>query len=101
MYCLLATYTEWKAQSLLATLFIFPENEVKTKINSLRTYYSKEVAKTKKSSKSGNGLNDAYESKWPYFNSLSFLRDTVVPRKLASNIVNTVSISWIRVRRFD
>ena len=60
---------------------------MKAKINSLRTYFSKEIVKMK-NGKNGNGSDRVYQSKWPYFNSLSFLRSTVVPRKSILNIVS-------------
>ena len=69
-------------------LFFSSENEVKSKINTLRTYYSKELAKTKKSGKSGAGRDDVYESKWPHFKYLGFLRDTFKPRKTTSSLVS-------------
>ena len=47
------------------------ENDVKTKIQSLRTYYSKELTKEKFGrNKSGSGASDVYMSKWPHFKSL-------------------------------
>ena len=61
---------------------LFIDNDVRTKISNLRTYYSKELAKMTESTKSGAGIDDTYESKWPHLRSLSFLRDTICPRKL-------------------
>ena len=68
-------------------IFSYSENEVKAKINILRTYYSKELAKEKNSKKSG-ASGDIYESKWPHFKSLSFIRDTVKPRNTTSTLVS-------------
>ena len=55
------------------------EKEVKQKFNSLRRYYSSELAKS--SAKSGAGTEEVYQSKWPFFHSLAFLRDPIFPRK--------------------
>ena len=41
------------------------EKEVKQKINSLRSYYSNELAKS--SAKDGAGTDKVYQSKWPFF----------------------------------
>ena len=62
--------------------------DVKKKINNLRTYYSRELAKFKDSSKSGAGSDEIYVSKWPHFNSLEFLRDTIKPKKTTSSLVS-------------
>ena len=45
---------------------IFLEGDIKTKINTLCSYYSKGLAKTT-NKKSGSGTNDRVESKWEYF----------------------------------
>ena len=68
--------------------FIFIGNEIKSKSNSLRTYYSQELKKEGNSKKSGAGKDEVLESKWPYFGRLSFLRDTIAPRKTVSNLVS-------------
>ena len=39
------------------------ETEVKSKINNLRGYYSRELAKEKASNKSGAGTEEVYQSK--------------------------------------
>ena len=46
--------------------FFFLEGDIKTKINTLHSYYSKGLAKTT-NKKSGSGTNDRVESKWEYF----------------------------------
>ena len=66
----------------------------KGKINNLRTYFSRELAKTKEPA-SGSGTNTVYESKWPHFNALMFLRDTVVPRKTTSSLLVSFFIQLI------
>ena len=67
---------------------LFIDNDVRTKINNLRTYYSKELAKMTESTKSGAWTDDTYESKWPHLRYLSFLRGTTCPRKTTSTIVS-------------
>ena len=58
---------------------IFLEGDIKTKINTLCSYYSKKLAKAT-NKKSGSGTNDNVELKWEYFNALTFLRDTIKAR---------------------
>lgn len=60
--------------------------DLSKKMNSLRTYYGREVGKEKASRTSGKGTNDVYNSRWPFFNSLHFLRDNITPRKTISTI---------------
>ncbi|XP_057311137.1 uncharacterized protein LOC130648984 [Hydractinia symbiolongicarpus] len=62
------------------------EKIVRSKINTLRSYFSAELKKVNNSNKSGAGRDDVYESKWPYFQSLLFLRDSIVPRKTTSSL---------------
>ena len=71
---------------------IFLEGDIKTKINTLRSYYSKELAKTT-NKKSGHGTNDNVESKWEYFNALTFLSDTIKARKSHSTLVR-IYTNW-------
>ena len=58
---------------------IFLEGDIKTKINTLHSYYWKELAKTT-NKKSGSSTNDNVESKWEYFNALTFLRAHILAR---------------------
>ena len=69
--------------------------EVKAKINNLRVYYSRELAKEKSAKKSGAGSEEVYQSKWPRFKSLEFLRDVIAPRKVQSNIVCIIKVLHI------
>ena len=62
------------------------EKEVKQKFNSLRSYYSNELAKS--SAKRGTGTDEVYQSKWLFFHSLEFLRDSLFPRKITSSFVS-------------
>lgn len=71
----------------LSDFFEMTEQDVKAKINALRTYCSKELVKLKASKKSGAGTDETFISKWPHFNSLNFLRDTIKPRKTTSSLV--------------
>jgi hypothetical protein len=48
--------------------------DVKRKINSLRTNYRKELKKTEKSNRSGSGADDVYQPKCWIFKELGFLQ---------------------------
>ena len=72
--------------------FSFQGDEVKSKINILKTYYSKELVKARDSKKSSTS-GDTYDSKWPHYRSLWFLRDTMKPRNTTSALVSIVCIS--------
>ena len=67
---------------------------MKSKTNILRTYYSKELKLEKDSKKSG-ASGETYESKWPHFNSLAFLRDTIKPRNTTSTLVSIILEKYI------
>ncbi len=58
---------------------------VEKKWRSLRTQYSRERAKMKKR-KSGDGLDDVYETTWQYYNQLLFVDDYVSPKESHSNL---------------
>ena len=62
------------------------QDELVKKLGSLHTYYGKEVGKERNSRVSGTGRKDVYTSKWPFFNSLHFLKDNITPQKTTSNI---------------
>ena len=65
--------------------------DVKAKINSLRTYFSRELAKESTTSrKSVSGRDEVFKSKWPCLESLEFLRDSIAPRKATSSLVNYI-----------
>lgn len=72
--------------SWLKKFFNFLDGHMKNKINTLRSYYSKELAKTT-NQKSGCGTNESYETKWEYFNALMFLPDAIKTRKKHSMLV--------------
>ena len=65
--------------------FSLSEKDVKSKINTLRSYFSAELKKA--TTKNGDGRDDVYESKWPHFKSLVFLRDSVAAKKTSSSMV--------------
>lgn len=75
-----------KGLQALAEKTSLTEDAVKKKINSLRTYYSRELVTLQASSK----RNEAYESKWCHFKSMAFLRNVVVPRKVSQPYENGV-----------
>ena len=62
------------------------EKEVKQKFNSLKSCYSNELAKS--NAKSGAGTDEVYQTKWSFFHSLEFLRDSIFPRKTTSSFVS-------------
>ncbi|CAK1601696.1 unnamed protein product [Parnassius mnemosyne] len=59
---------------------------VKSKINTLRCTFKKEVLKVKSSQRSGSGKDDIYIPKLWYYDLLQFLTDQEVPRSSRSNI---------------
>ncbi|XP_039609702.1 uncharacterized protein LOC120529710 [Polypterus senegalus] len=66
----------------LAAKLNVPVNEVNKKLMNLRTYYSKELAKVKKSRVRAGGSGEVYRSQWPFFDHMDlFLSTQVVPRK--------------------
>ena len=59
-------------------------SDVETKMNSLRTYYFKELAKVRKSSveRSGMGTDELVPpSKWPHFQSIEFFEIPLLQEK--------------------
>ncbi|XP_066572258.1 uncharacterized protein LOC136761387 [Amia ocellicauda] len=68
----------------LSARLAVPVNEVNKKLMNLRTYYSKELAKVKRSRVRGGGgaPGQVYRSQWPFFHHMDlFLSTQVVPRK--------------------
>lgn len=59
---------------------------VKSKINTIRCTFEKELSKIKSSQKSGSGVDDIYVPKLWYYNLLQFLIDQEEPRVSRSNI---------------
>ena len=58
-------FIEIKTPERMLCPYFLLEKEVKQKINSLRSYYSNELAKY--TAKGGAGTNKVYQSKWPFF----------------------------------
>ncbi|CAH1959449.1 unnamed protein product [Acanthoscelides obtectus] len=61
------------------------ENKLRKKWKYIRDQFSVELGKFPPA-RSGDGANDTPISKWQYFKSLLFLKDTVMPRKLKGNL---------------
>ena len=59
--------------------------EIEKKLRNIRTQYTREKQKTKKT-KSGDGADDIYESKWPHFKHLKFLDEFVTAKNSRSNL---------------
>jgi len=73
----------------IATTFETTVEEITRKIHNLRNQFNSEFKKTTKK-KSGQGLDELYTSKWPYFKSLLFLQKGLICRSTTGNIA-TVS----------
>ncbi|KAF5274470.1 hypothetical protein FQR65_LT16984 [Abscondita terminalis] len=58
---------------------------IKNKIKSLRSYFSKEHQKVMER-KSGDGIEDKYESPWFAYKTLLFIADSVTPRTMKDTI---------------
>ena len=61
--------------------------DIQGKMHSLRVYFSSQRSKYEASKKSGAGADQIYKIKWPYYESLSYLHDNLIPRNTVSNIV--------------
>jgi hypothetical protein len=62
-------------------------NDIRAKIKTVRTRYSSELAKIRKSEKSGTGSNDLYFPRLFWFKQAdSFLRDVCTPKDNSSNM---------------
>jgi len=66
---------------------------IKKKIASLRTQYSKQINKIKKSKSSGVGTDDIFKPTWWLFEELSFLAPHVVSRKGESSISKNIGVA--------
>ena len=65
--------------------FLVTAPDVKTKLKSIRTVYTRERKKTRKR-KTGQGLDEVYVSKYPHFDRLRFLDDFVGAKSSISNL---------------
>ena len=61
---------------------------LKTKLQSLRNSFSKELTLIKESSRSGAGAEDIYVPKYPFYNELLFLQPVMKKRPSTTNLVN-------------
>ncbi|XP_077288652.1 uncharacterized protein LOC143913024 isoform X2 [Arctopsyche grandis] len=74
------------AFKVMATKYNMTAEEVKKKIEYLRTYYCKEKKKTIK--KNGAGTDETYQSPWFAYDNMSFLSDSTAPRDTIDSIEN-------------
>ena len=58
-------------------MYLFLEDVIKFKYASLRTYFVKLHSKFMASRKSGSGTGDLSLPKWPWYQPLQFLKDTI------------------------
>lgn len=58
--------------------------EIQSKIHNLRNQFSQETKKVGEQ-KSGQGAAEVYKSKWPYFDSLKFIKGAACARKITVN----------------
>ena len=56
-------------------------SDINSKMNSIKVYYSAIKGKRESALKSGKGADEIPPIKWPYFKLLSFLNDSITPRK--------------------
>lgn len=76
-------HNAWKC---LADSFGINCQEAKTKINNLRTQFSSESMKMEKANRSGAAGPSEISKKWFAYESMTFLKDVVQPRKSLSNL---------------
>lgn len=65
--------------------------EITRKIHNLRNQFNTELKKIN-SKKSGQGSDDNYETKWPYFKNLLFIKTSLQTRQTTGNMVSTYVI---------
>ncbi|XP_064461539.1 uncharacterized protein LOC135371405 isoform X5 [Ornithodoros turicata] len=75
-----------KAYSELAKHLGRSVTAVKSKWNNLRSQFSREQRKVKKSSRSGVGADDVYRPKWVHYKDLLFLASACKERQSKSNV---------------
>lgn len=73
----------------MAAKFETTTDEISRKIHNLRNQFNNELKKVSKK-KSGQGTDDLYTSKWPYYKYLLFLQSGLICRSSIGNIA-TVS----------
>ena len=69
-------------------MYFYAEKEVKSKLKSLRAQYTRERQKVNKR-RTGTGVDEVYNSKWPFYEQLKFLDDHVMAKSSISNMVCT------------
>ena len=62
------------------------KEDLKKRLNSLRTNYRKELKKVQDSMKSGASMDDVYESTLWYYDEMGFLQDQETPARSTSTI---------------
>ena len=77
---LLLKYKEWYTEAT--------KDDLKKKLNSMRTCFRRELKKLSDSQKSGAGADDVYEPSLWYFDALIFLRDQETPAQSQSTILD-------------
>ena len=60
--------------------------DVSSKMHSLKVYFCATRTKAKASRKSGAGTDEIYHIRWPFYEPLSFLNDSVTPKSTTSNL---------------
>ena len=73
------------AYAELSDQFEIPIAEIKSKVNSLRTQFNRELAKESKT-KNGQSTDELYKSNWIHFGRLNFLRSVLVSSKSFDSI---------------
>ncbi|XP_042897010.1 uncharacterized protein [Parasteatoda tepidariorum] len=79
-------YIREKSLNDIAKLFETDVENVKKKINNLRTQFLDNQKKVIESRTSGAGLDDVFEPKWVYYKELMFLKQSTVPRDSRNNL---------------
>lgn len=83
--------TRGEAVRQLAVSFNTSEGEIQRKLHVLRNQHAGETRKEK--TRTGQGADEMYKSKWIYFESLKFLStEGNIGRKTVGNLTNIVSI---------
>lgn len=73
----------------LSVKFLTTVEEITRKIHNLRNQFNTELKKIN-SKKSGQGSDDNYISKWPYFKNLLFIKTTLQTRQTIGNMVSII-----------
>lgn len=76
---LLIKYNEWYPEAT--------KDDLKKKLNSMRTCFRRELKKLSDSQKSGAGADDVYEPSLWYFDALIFLKDQETPAPSKTTIL--------------